>query len=234
MLLEMKIKKVIIFFIKWFFISIFGIVGITAMLFYWNYKPPVKIEQQVCNPQVLEYSLGSVDSRFNLKNEAILELLKDSEIVWDEPLGYDVLRYNQDSDFRINFVFDDRQKYVEKARDYYRKYAQIEQDGSFATARKEKRLTDEFNAYEDRFKSSLDSTGNFIQGEYRGNEIDIFSFDNEADLKNLVAHEFGHALGIDDNQNPYSIMGGMKNDNFPLATPEDLKRAREFCVTPEI
>jgi hypothetical protein len=216
------------FILKWFCISIFGIVGTTAMLFYWSYKPPVKIEQQVCRPQTLDYALGNIDPRFNLKNEDILTVLKSSAQIWDEPLGYDILKYNPRADFKINFVYDERQKYEEKSKKYNEDVARLEQTyhGSVLKA-KEKALLDNFNAYETKFNGGLKD---FTQGEYRGNSINIFAFAGEEDLKILLAHEFGHAFGILDNQNPYSIMNGLANDNFPMVTSDDLKVVKELCV----
>ena len=113
------IKRKIIFLGKWFFISIFGVVATTATLFYFDYKfHPPKIRQTVCKPQVLEYSIGDIDSRFNLTTDEILVALKNGEGVWESLLGYEVLRYNPESDFKINFVFDERQEYTNQRKEY--------------------------------------------------------------------------------------------------------------------
>ena len=75
----------------------------------------------------MEYSLGNIDSRFNLKNEEILAVLKDSEKTWEEPLGYDILRYNPEATFKINFIFDERQEYTQRAKEFVEEYKKLAQ-----------------------------------------------------------------------------------------------------------
>ncbi len=69
----------------------------------------------VCD-QTLYYSLGEIDSRFEISQEEVLEILAQSEEVWEQDLHKNVFEYREGADFKINFIFDERQQgTIEKA-----------------------------------------------------------------------------------------------------------------------
>lgn len=72
----------------------------------------------------------------------------------------------------------------------------------------------------------------FHQGEYNGEEINIFQFSNEKDLVTVLAHEFGHALGMEHTDNSSSIMYYLIEDNDQISlrpTQEDLAELARVC-----
>lgn len=59
--------------------------------------------------------------------------------------------------------------------------------------------------------------------------ITIYQFDDENKLVWVVAHEFGHALGLKHNDNPQAIMYRlMQSDSLELA-PDDIAALKERC-----
>ena len=62
----------------------------------------------VCD-ETLYYSLGNVDSGFETSEAEILSALQSAESVWEEALGKNLFEYRVGADFKINFVFDERQ-----------------------------------------------------------------------------------------------------------------------------
>lgn len=72
----------------------------------------------------------------------------------------------------------------------------------------------------------------FDQGEYRGDEINIYQFDGIGELRLVLAHEFGHALGIEHVENSESIMYYLmeKQDiKTPVLSPEDFSALKNKC-----
>jgi chromosome segregation ATPase len=68
----------------------------------------------VCD-ETLYYSLGEIDPRFDITKEDILKIANQAENVWESKLGKNVFEYREGAEFKINFIFDERQlRTVEK------------------------------------------------------------------------------------------------------------------------
>lgn len=84
---------------------------------------------------------------------------------------------------------------------------------------------DEVNEYVYQYRNRYSQSRTFYQGFYTnvGNQkkINIYQFENVDKLKLVLAHEFGHALGLSHTDNPVSIM----NYNMQLQLDQRLKLA---------
>lgn len=73
----------------------------------------------------------------------------------------------------------------------------------------------------------------FEEGEYiwdkNGRRINIYEFANRQVLVRVLAHEFGHALGLDHNENPDSIMHYLNTSKNMTPTEEDMVALKEAC-----
>ena len=56
--------------------------------------------------------------------------------------------------------------------------------------------------YNDQFNHSRE----FTQGDYQGDSINIYTFEDGLELRTVLAHELGHALNLDHVDDPQSIM----------------------------
>lgn len=69
-------------------------------------------------------------------------------------------------------------------------------------------IASEYNSNVGTYNERFGEGGTFDQGQYDGSdtEITVYQFDNETDLTLVIAHEFGHALGIGHVDDPAAVM----------------------------
>lgn len=69
----------------------------------------------------------------------------------------------------------------------------------------------------------------FEEGEYINNIINVYQFSDDAKLQRLLAHELGHALGLDHVQDPYAIMYYLNTSSQQTATEDDVQALKALC-----
>jgi len=73
----------------------------------------------------------------------------------------------------------------------------------------------------------------FEEGQYvydsAGERINIYEFGSREILRRVLAHELGHALGLDHNDNPASIMYYLNSSKNIVPTGEDVAGLRGVC-----
>ncbi|HUX80878.1 MAG TPA: matrixin family metalloprotease [Candidatus Paceibacterota bacterium] len=90
---------------------------------------------------------------------------------------------------------------------------------------------DALNAVVANYNKSAGQT--FKEGEYvqdaSGKRINIFEFVGTTQLERVLAHEFGHSLGLGHNSNPQSIMYAQNESGNLIPTTDDLSALRAIC-----
>lgn len=75
--------------------------------------------------------------------------------------------------------------------------------------------------------------GEFEEGTYTsdtsGQRIDVYQFDNRTKLVRVLAHEFGHALGLDHIEDSKAIMYRLNNGVNEKLTAGDLELVKSHC-----
>ena len=108
-----------------------------------------------------------------------------------------------------------------------------------------KSLADSINAKVAGFNATIDlqnanvqqynqsAAQSFKEGEYvqdtSGKHISIFEFIGNVQLERVLAHEFGHAIGLDHNSNPKSIMYAQNESGNLIPTADDLAALKVAC-----
>lgn len=94
------------------------------------------------------------------------------------------------------------------------------------------KIASEYNRVASAYNRKYGHGLEFDQAEYTGDAINIYQFGNRKDLVLALAHEFGHALGMDHGQDESSIMyyitGGNDDVTF-TPSEEDIAMLKKAC-----
>ena len=97
---------------------------------------------------------------------------------------------------------------------------------------KENQVVNQYNSSVSTYRDKYGASQEFEKGVYDGKAINIYQFEQEADLRLTLVHEFGHSLGIEHLNQPESIMYYLmadQNMDNPKLSDEDLGALKAVC-----
>jgi hypothetical protein len=258
--------------------------------------------------------LGNLDVEFGISSSTAISYVTEAEKYWEEAMERDLFIYNEEADFTIDFVFDERQegvneqavsraeldaKWVEseevketieqlqvsydelasahsadieayeaRLTAYNQRVSQYNDQGGapsdvFAELEEERKdlngvsrqlnetanelnhlatkinrlgergneLVDNYNNEVQVYNSRFGHAGEFTQGDYQGDSINIYKFSTDNEVITVLAHEFGHALGLDHVEDQTALMYYLLEDpnSLPEISTADLQLYYEVC-----
>lgn len=95
------------------------------------------------------------------------------------------------------------------------------------------RVIETYNRGVDVYNRTFGAPREFTQGDYEGDEINIYTFHDMIELETVLAHELGHALRLGHVENESSVMFYLIGDQSePLSlTTQDLDEYMAICGT---
>jgi uncharacterized phage infection (PIP) family protein YhgE len=100
-----------------------------------------------------------------------------------------------------------------------------------ALAEQGNQLVQRYNEGVVRYNEEFGFAREFTQGDYQGDQINIYKFSSDAEVVTVLAHEFGHALGIGHVEGNSSLMYYLleNTDELPTLSADDLASYTAVC-----
>lgn len=148
----------------------------------------------------------------------------------------DVARYNQDGGAPPDEYRDlerRRQELDGEQGDLHDLFEKLEDlaDQINSIGEKGNELIGEYNDLVEDFNYSFAHGHEYTQGDYRGREINIYTFTDKEELVLVLAHELGHALSLGHVDSPDSVMYYLMDEQPrpPALSAADKEAFNELC-----
>ena len=84
-------------------IILYGALGV-SLFFLWD-----NVLRSPCS-RIIEYSIGEFDDRYRISKDEFLDIVQESELVWEDVAQKELFRYVPDADFKINLKWSENQE----------------------------------------------------------------------------------------------------------------------------
>lgn len=181
---------------------IFSVFGLALAYGAWWYGSTAAI----C-PIPITYQVGEVDSRFGITKEEVKELMLEAEAVWEEAADRELFAYDEESDFPVNLIYDERQKEASteeawrlsldsKEAKTERAFSEID---SLRSAYENKRK--EYESFRERYESALASYNNEVEHVNENGGADEEEYADLEAQKNSLNADLKALLKLEDELN---------------------------------
>lgn len=198
----------------------------------------------------IHYALGAVDRRFDTPRESLIADAEVAADIWNKAAGKPLFTYDPAASLTINLVYDERQTAATLGSNIEAEQASLDRERAALDADQVRCRTSRtdcsslasrvasynarvaaFNAQVATYNQSAGRT--FEQGQFvhdkKGTRINVFEFIGAEQLERVLAHEFGHALGLDHVDDPKAIMFAENERGGLTPSAADLTALRTLC-----
>jgi hypothetical protein len=223
--------------------AILGLVALGALsAIYWQYE-----RTRPC-AEPITYSIASIDSRFGVSTSTVEAEAAAAAQIWNTAAGKTLLAYSLQGAIALSLVYDSRQSSAQAGAEIAREQdaldserSQIDAERPSVTRENEASFNAQVASYNQQVASlnaqiktyDQQAGGTFEEGEYvadsSGKSIDIYEFIGASQLERVLAHEFGHAIGLGHNDDPASIMYAENESGNLAPTADDLAALKSVC-----
>ncbi len=198
--------------------------------------------------QPIYYKMGDFDPRFGISQKDFLATAQKAADLWNQEAGHTVLTYSATGTMPINLVYDLRQQQSSTGEQIRKEEAVLAQEKAQILA-----LESNPNVPREQIQAQITNLNqriaevntrahtynagagkNFEQGEFREqygeSQINLYEFKSRTQLERLMAHEFGHSIGLDHTTNSESIMYPENVSDSLLLSEEDKAELHARCA----
>lgn len=188
----------------------------------------------------VRWRIGDIDARFNVSAYDVQNAASNAADAWNNATDKRVLLFDKSDGIPLNLVFDANHPALNESIAMAREIRRLSEEIDRLTPQFEKTQSD---YVADRINRSIDKYNSLVvrynqtaqteirQGSYQ-DHLEVYAFADTADLKHVIAHEFGHALGIGHVDQPEAVMNArsMIGTTAPLRLhPADVKALKQAC-----
>jgi hypothetical protein len=197
----------------------------------------------------ISYGISQFDPAFNISQAELEADVQQAAALWNDQLGTQVLVERSNPELPVYFEYGSsqqtlntvsslsvdieaaKQAMTDEANRYQTLTTQADKDASL---KKYYALKAQVDADIAKNNATV-SAGNVEDGRYvadnAGTRIYIYGFKTKADLLITLAHEFGHALGLEHVSGGDSIMSPSSDSTNLVLSPEDITELKRVCGT---